>query len=621
MSAISITSLAHSFSYALLYSLWQGLLIYGMLFVVLRALPGMGARTRYSLSFGALAALFIWFADTWESQYSKLQGVTVYITRTAANGAVTGLAQPLTANASTPARFDIFREYLPLVGQYVPIIMMVYSVGLLFMLLRFSINMRQLRSLTSTAASTPATEWTGFVNMWRHNFGISRPVRIMLSERVNVPMMLGALKPVILLPVATINHLTTEQVESIIMHELAHIKRHDYLFNLVQTVVETILFFNPFVWLMSSVIRREREHCCDDLVVSCAADPLHYARALALLEEDRMNNNSLSLAATGSRNQLFDRIKRIMEMKKENIAHRRYSLVVVAVAAALFIASMTTFTTTFAQKVETEKKAAPQKKTTTSKTVTVDGSGKKKVVTKTKTSSDITEDEDVHVGNVNVKVLVDDDDNKHGHARVVTVNDVGDCCEGKKKCKKIVMASGGRGANSIVLNLDDLGKELENVHVELENIDWDQIQAELKSAMAELKNELNMEDLGEDIRVEVKKAMADARRAQAEARREMADSRQMAAEARAEAAHARAMARNGRLHSDTNDIETMLNKMQKDGLIDRNEKFKIEKENNELYINGQKQSGKVYEKYSRYMEGKEVTIKGGKGSLNININN
>lgn len=630
MSAISITSLAHSFSYALLYSLWQGALIYGALYMVLRALPGIGSRARYSLSFGALAALFIWFADTWESQYAKLQGVTVHISASAANGGLSGIVHPLTANASAPARFDLFRGYLPLIGQYVPLIMMVYSVGLLFMLLRFALNMRQLRSLTREGVTMPAGDWNSFVNMWRQNFGISRRVSLLLSSKVDVPMMLGTLKPVILLPIATVNHLTTEQVESIIIHELAHIKRHDYLFNLVQTVVETILFFNPFVWLMSSIIRREREHCCDDLVVSCAADPMHYARALTLLEEDRINNNSLSLAVTGSRNQLFYRIKRIMEMKKENIVPRRYSLVALVVAATLFFASMMTFTSSFAQKVETEKKATPQKKTTTSKTVTVDGNGKKKVVTKTKTSTAVSDDEDDNMGNVKVKVLVDDDDDDHGgkhaHARVVTVNDVGDCCPGKKKCKKVVMsAGGGKGgaAHSIVLNLDDLDRELENVHVQLDNVDWNEIQSELRHAMAEVKEELNLnlDGLGKEIRIQVEKELDNSHRALAAAEREVARSKKAAASARAANGKARAIATDGEITSDSDDIENMLNKMQKDGLIDRDELFKIEKEDSELYINGKKQPMEVYERYSRYLKGREVTIKGSKGNLNVNINN
>ena len=99
-----------------------------------------------------------------------------------------------------------------------------------------------------------------------------------------MPTVIGWLKPVVLLPASALAALTPQQLEAILAHELAHIRRHDYLVNLLQTLVETLLFYHPAVWWLSRRIRIERENCCDDLAVSLCGDPVAYAAALADLE-------------------------------------------------------------------------------------------------------------------------------------------------------------------------------------------------------------------------------------------------------------------------------------------------------------------------------------------------
>jgi beta-lactamase regulating signal transducer with metallopeptidase domain len=121
-----------------------------------------------------------------------------------------------------------------------------------------------------------------------------------------------------------VSGLTTQQVEAIFIHELTHIKREDYLLNLIQSITEAIYFFNPFVWIISSIIRREREHCCDDAVIRSGGNAIAYVRALAHLEEHRMTQTTLALSAIGTKNQLLNRIKRIMEksVAKNSIRER-----------------------------------------------------------------------------------------------------------------------------------------------------------------------------------------------------------------------------------------------------------------------------------------------------------
>src|SRR5204863_17364 len=143
-----------------------------------------------------------------------------------------------------------------------------------------------------------------------HRLRISRPVRLVRSALVEVPTAVGWLRPMILLPASTLTGLTTGQIEAILAHEMAHIRRHDYLVNLLQCIVEMLLFYHPAVWWVSRRIREERELCCDDLAVRISGDPVSYARALCALETLRGESMTLALAATSG--SLRARIARLL---------------------------------------------------------------------------------------------------------------------------------------------------------------------------------------------------------------------------------------------------------------------------------------------------------------------
>jgi hypothetical protein len=149
--------------------------------------------------------------------------------------------------------------------------------------------------------------------------GIDRTIRLLHSTAVDVPTVLGWVRPVILLPM-TLTGLSGEQIEMILAHELAHIRRHDFLVNLMQSVVETLLFYHPAVWWISSRIRIEREHCCDDAAVAVGGNALQYARALTRLEELRGEAPQLALGANGG--SLMERIRRVAGIRGEGMPSR-----------------------------------------------------------------------------------------------------------------------------------------------------------------------------------------------------------------------------------------------------------------------------------------------------------
>lgn len=165
---------------------------------------------------------------------------------------------------------------------------------------------------------------------------ISRAVRLVESALVQVPTVVGWLRPVILLPASALTGLTTEQLEALLAHELAHIHRYDYLLNIMQTIVETLGFYHPAVWWISHKIRLERENCCDDLAVSLSGDCVRYARALASMEEIRADRNELAVAASGGN--LFGRIRRLVGKNASDSRRAGWIPSVITILLIAFIA-------------------------------------------------------------------------------------------------------------------------------------------------------------------------------------------------------------------------------------------------------------------------------------------
>ena len=126
---------------------------------------------------------------------------------------------------------------------------------------------------------------------------VTGPVKLVESTLVQIPTVVGWLRPVILLPASAIVGLTPKQLEALLAHELAHIRRHDYLINMLQSIIEILGFYHPAVWWISHQIRIERENCCDDLAVSISGDTAHYAKTLVEMERIRSGHAELALAA------------------------------------------------------------------------------------------------------------------------------------------------------------------------------------------------------------------------------------------------------------------------------------------------------------------------------------
>lgn len=195
-------------------------------------------------------------------------------------------------------------------ASLMPWLVAVWFAGVLFLSLRFLGGLVVAQRLKRRETSLLLEQWQERLAVLCRRLRVSRPVRLCESMLVEVPTVIGWLRPVILVPASALVGLSAAQLEALLAHELGHIRRYDYLVNLLQTAVETLLFYHPAVWWLSSQIRQERENCCDDLAVATCGNVLVYARALAELEGLRSSTAQLAVAANGGA--LIERIQRLV---------------------------------------------------------------------------------------------------------------------------------------------------------------------------------------------------------------------------------------------------------------------------------------------------------------------
>jgi len=191
-----------------------------------------------------------------------------------------------------------FAQILQRVNPYLPDVLMAWFVVASLLSLRQLLVLigliRLVRRNTSSLGKDSHSLKQLVVEM-----GIRRPVRILESRLVDVPATVGWLRPLVLLPAAAITGLPPEYLRAVVVHELSHIRRHDYFVNIIQSFAETLLFFHPAVWWVSSQIRKERENCCDDDAIRFCGDSALYGRALFELELKRSKLGQFALTATG----------------------------------------------------------------------------------------------------------------------------------------------------------------------------------------------------------------------------------------------------------------------------------------------------------------------------------
>ncbi len=319
--------------WVLLHSLWQLLVVALVVRLVERAFAGRsGASMRYVAGLCGLAAMTAAPVVTWffipvtpsASTSSAASGSVLErmeaprMTPTAQDvPTMTGLVSPSrevmgqpAANCSLADAWSAGRTMLAMqLRPWLPSLVMCWFGGMLFCSLRPLVGWLTLCRLRTVGVSAGGHQLEDSARRMAARLRMTQTVSVLRSTLAKTPLVVGYLRPVMLIPIAMVAQLPVGELEAIMAHELAHIRRHDFLINLWQISLETVFFYHPAVWSLSHRLRAEREHCCDDLALSVMGDPVCYGRALLHVEELRGPEPLLALGAGGG--SLRGRIQRL----------------------------------------------------------------------------------------------------------------------------------------------------------------------------------------------------------------------------------------------------------------------------------------------------------------------
>jgi beta-lactamase regulating signal transducer with metallopeptidase domain len=301
--------LIQQLGWALVHFLWQAAALALLFAIVRRFLANSTAEARYWLACGVLALMTL------------APVPTLYYLLHLPNDS--GPLE-LPTSAALPQSLHIGQELLKLSAQVLPWLVRAWMAGAIAMILVKMGGLVLLRRLIrrNGDSSRLGDRFEGLVK----RFGIRRAVTFVQSKLVESPATLGWLRPIVLVPIAALAELSPDYLDALIAHELAHIRRSDYLMNVLQTVMETVFFFHPAVWWVSSQIRQERENCCDDMAVRVCGSRKVYIEALAAIEGLRMNLPVAALGAGGGG--LLARVERLIEMAPIRSSRRHAGSVV-----------------------------------------------------------------------------------------------------------------------------------------------------------------------------------------------------------------------------------------------------------------------------------------------------
>jgi beta-lactamase regulating signal transducer with metallopeptidase domain len=303
-------------AYALLNSIWQMGLLWLAVVFILRILK-LSSAQKFTIAFT-----------------TQIVGFTVFIFTLLNNYNEKSLQIFDVSNINYLNNASGFLNYA------IPFISILYLIFFGWHIVKFIFSYRLTQNLrNNNLVKMPALNRV-FVEELSELFSLHKKVKIYISKNIKCPLTIGFFKPLILIPLAAVNHLTKEQMEAVILHELAHIKRADYLFYLLQCLIEKVFFFNIFSRMLNNIIERERENACDDWVLQFKYNSYHYAEAL--LKLGKLQASSLAMAASGKKeNMLLYRIKRLIHNKEKNTAYEctalRFSFLTLIIALGLLI--------------------------------------------------------------------------------------------------------------------------------------------------------------------------------------------------------------------------------------------------------------------------------------------
>ncbi|ACT94927.1 M56 family metallopeptidase [Dyadobacter fermentans] len=340
-----------AFGWTLIHSIWQGTLLLLVAVAAFYFLRKKSASTRYLAGVGFLFAQVLASVATFIYYYPKTTGA-VSNTKTLAR---------YTALSASRTWAEVSRD-LPItlkvqmwLTAHLHELVICWLIGSGILLLRFAGGWIFTERLRMNAQLVMDKEWRARFGVMIAKMNISQSVDFRETAKVLTPMVIGTFRPVVLIPIGLLSGFSTAQVEAILAHELAHIRRNDYLINMLQSFVEVIFFFHPAIWWLSEKVRTEREHCCDDIALVVCGDKMSLAHALVKVAEWQATPG-LAMAFASKKPLLLHRVQRVLGLNPKPV--RTFSSLPAMIFAIGLVIGISAYAV--AQKVEKdkEKKAA-----------------------------------------------------------------------------------------------------------------------------------------------------------------------------------------------------------------------------------------------------------------------
>ncbi len=293
-------------AWTIIHSFWQGALVFISLLTLFLLNKKWSANTKYIIS---VLALIVLFASTCASFYYFYFNQNPQISTNGVSDNIVYYYTSITTQDHRQSIVDFINKNTFLISNF-------WMLGFLFLSIRYLASYAYLYRISKQMPAIDLCEFGIDVEQIKAHFNISKVVEIKSYDQQISPFTLGYFKPIIFMPLTILNGLNPSEIEAIIAHELAHIKRYDFAINIITSMIEVILYYHPVVWWLQKQIEEHRENACDDLAISFKGDKIMYAKALVKLQEKiQKNNPALAMAFTGNNKSIFlNRIKRMFNM-------------------------------------------------------------------------------------------------------------------------------------------------------------------------------------------------------------------------------------------------------------------------------------------------------------------
>lgn len=328
-------------TWTFIHSLWQGLILAIITGIALVLTKKSSPHLRYNLLIALFLAFVLVVGFTFRGLLHTATGAPA--TLSAVSSSALYIPDNVAGKIITSSIWQkVSVKFIDYCTANAPLFITIWFIIFSAKFVHLIAGLVYIRRIRHYRVQQPSQQWIELLRTLVENMHIQKPVSLLESALIKVPMVAGFLKPVIIVPIGLLSHLSPDQVEAILLHELAHIQRKDYFVNLLQSFVEIIFFFNPPVLWISSLIREEREHCCDDIAVEYIRSKSKYIDALVSFQEYNLSlfaSRSI-VAFAGKKNHLLNRVKRIVSDSNKSLNIFERVFLICSIALLVLAVSM-----------------------------------------------------------------------------------------------------------------------------------------------------------------------------------------------------------------------------------------------------------------------------------------